>query len=226
MSRVALIAALEMEVKPLVRGSAWRYSSPARHVHVWTSEGAVVACAGMGAVRATLAVQATLAADSAASVDALISVGWAGACAPGMKIGDVVRPSTVIDAKTGERWASAEGDGSVLATVADFAGSAEKLRLRQSYNASLVEMEAATVARLAQAHGLPFRAVRVVSDAAEFDLPALSNFYSADGQFRQAAFALHAAVRPWLWPAVMQMGRSSKIAAERLRAELARLLAS
>jgi adenosylhomocysteine nucleosidase len=137
-----------------------------------------------------------------------------------MRVGAVVKPSTIVDARTGERFACADGDGSVLATVASFAGKDEKRRLHEAYDASAVEMEAATVARLAQAHGLPFLAVKAISDTVDFELPGIERFSTADGQFREAAFGAHVALRPWLWRPVLAMAKSSKLAAENLCAEL------
>jgi adenosylhomocysteine nucleosidase len=40
-------------------------------------------------------------------------------------------------------------------------------------------------------------------------LESLSRFATPDGQFRETAFALHAAVRPWLWSKLIALGRDS-----------------
>ena len=73
---------------------------------------------------------------------------------------------------------------------------AEKARLARSFGASMVDMEAATVARLAQAKGLGFRAIKGVSDGYEFELSALAEFEGERGSFRTGAFAAYTAVRP------------------------------
>ena len=93
--RPVFIAALQREIAAVVHG--WRADEtlPARHIHLYWNNDAIVACAGMGADRASLAVEAALALGPASE---LISVGWAGACNEGLKIGDVFRPGTVIDA--------------------------------------------------------------------------------------------------------------------------------
>jgi adenosylhomocysteine nucleosidase len=134
--------------------------------------------------------------------------------------GSIARPSTVINVRTGERFPCAGGDGSVLATVASFAGLNEKRRLYDAYGVGTVEMEAATVARLAQAHGLPFSAIKAVSDGADFELPGIERFHTAEGQFREAAFAVYAAFRPWLWRPVVKMAKGSKLAAANLCREI------
>jgi adenosylhomocysteine nucleosidase len=218
MSRIAIIAALPREVASLVAGKHWRREAgTSPDVFVWTHEKAVVALAGMGEPRASLAVNAALATGP---VEELVSVGWVGACAPGMPVGTIARPSTVISASTGERFTCREGDGSVLATVTTFAGTEEKRRLHATYGASTVEMEAAAVARLALAHRLSFRAIKAVSDASNFEIPGIERFYTSEGQFREAAFGAYVALRPKLWRPVVTMAKGSKFAAEQLCREL------
>jgi adenosylhomocysteine nucleosidase len=219
MSRIAIIAALHREVAPLVADQRWQQNAKhsSKNVAVWTTGSAVIALAGMGERRVAIAVQAALATGS---ISEIVSAGWAGACVPGAQVGSVARPSTIVDVRTGERFLCQGGDGSVLATVASFAGMDEKLRLHNAYGASTVEMEAATVARLAQAHGLPFRAVKAISDAADLELPEIERFHTADGQFREVAFGAFVALRPWLWQPVVKMGRGSKLAAGNLCREI------
>jgi adenosylhomocysteine nucleosidase len=199
----AIIAALPREVKGLVRG--WREHRLPGHVHVYTRDSAVVACAGMGAARVALAVEAAMAAGP---VTALLSVGLAGACDPTLQVGDVVRAGAVVDSRTGERFEKPEFR-QVLVTADGIASVREKARLYASYQAAAVDMEAATVARLAQAHGLDFQAIKVISDAADFELADLARFATPDGQFRETAFALHATLRPHLWKKLMLLAGNS-----------------
>jgi adenosylhomocysteine nucleosidase len=221
MTRVAIIAALNREVAPLVHRNNGRYKcdslSYPKGIDVWTSEDTVIAIAGMGEGRASLAFEAAL---STGPISEIISAGWAGACLLGQSVGSVVKPSTIVNARTGERFQCAGGDGSVLATVASFAGTEEKHRLNATYGATAVEMEAATVARLAQMHGLPFRAIKAISDTSDFDFPEIERFHTLDGQFREAAFGAYVMLRPWLWRPVLHMAKGSKLAAESLCAEL------
>lgn len=208
----AIIAALPREVSALVKGRGWR-RLPGRIV-VYTSGNAVVACAGMGGARAALAVEAAMA---AMPVTALISAGLAGACDPALRVGEIVRAGVVIDSRTGESFATqADGphsdgphSGQVLVTADAVAGVSEKARLFASYHAAAVDMEAATVARLARAHGLPFRAIKAISDEAEFEMEGLARFATADGQFREAAFALSTALRPRQWSKAIALARNS-----------------
>ncbi|WP_348269030.1 phosphorylase [Edaphobacter paludis] len=210
----AIIAALPREVKQLVRG--WQEHRLPGKIVAYTNEFAVVACAGMGPERAALAVQVAL---SLKPVTALLSVGLAGACDPMLRVGDIVRAGIVIDARTGERF-SDPSFRETLITTSVIAGVMEKQRLYESYKASAVDMEAATIARLAQAHRLSFRAVKSISDEASFEMQELAQFATADGQFREAAFAAHSAVRPHLWPKLLALAGNSKRAVQSLTSEL------
>jgi adenosylhomocysteine nucleosidase len=221
MSRVAIIAALHREIASLVPSYDLQRAaiSGNKDVSLWTTDHSVVAIAGMGANRAALAVESAL---STGPISEILSVGWAGGCGSGIQVGSVLRPSTVVDVRTGERFQCVGGDGSTLATVAAFAGPKEKRRLHEAYGATAVDMEAATVARLAEMRKLPFRAVKAISDAEDFELPGIERFHTEDGQFREAAFGLHVALRPRLWRPVLKMAKGSKLAAENLCAELGR----
>ena len=216
---VAIIAALPREVSALVKG--WERRETTRNVFVWTRGNAVVACAGMGAMRAVLVCEAAM---KTSQVSTLVSAGLAGACDAKLRVGDVVRATTVVDARTGERFETAVVDGGVVVTGAQIASVREKARLREAYGAAAAEMEAAAVARIARAHGLAFRAVKAISDEADFAMEGLERFATTDGQFREGAFALHAALRPWMWGEVMALGRNSAKAVraltEVLRAEI------
>jgi adenosylhomocysteine nucleosidase len=81
-------------------------------------------------------------------------------------------------------------------------------------------MEAATVARLAQAHNVSFRAIKSISDESSFEMEELAQFVTPDGQFREAAFAAHSAVRPQLWPKLFALAGNSKRALQALTSEL------
>ncbi len=210
----AIIAALPREVVHLVRG--WREQRLPGGIVLYGGDAAVVACAGMGAARAARAVEAAI---SLRPVTALLSAGFAGACDPSLRVGDIVRAGIVIDTQSGERFSSSQ-PAQVLVSAPAIASVKEKQRLYASYGASAVDMEAATVARIAQAHGLPFQAIKVISDDAAFELEELGRFATRDGQFREAAFAAYATVRPRLWSKLLHLAGNSKRALRALTMEL------
>ena len=220
-AQIAIIAALPREIAALVRGTSADASLIQDGVWRYRVEGAVVVAAGMGAERAAVAVEA------AGDVDVLISTGLAGGCVPGVVAGSVLEAGVVVDAATGERFTSSAVGGAdvTLATAATIASVREKARLAENYGAMLVDMEAATVARLALAKGVGFRAIKGVSDGYDFELSALAKFEGERGSFRTGAFALHTAVRPWTWGKAIELGRGSAKALAGLDEVLRRVIA-
>jgi adenosylhomocysteine nucleosidase len=213
--RVGIIAALPGELKPLVRG--WRACAAKDGVRKWTRKAGadiwIAVCAGMGADAARRAFAAT---EADGPLDLVLSVGWAGAIVPDLRPGDAHAISTVIDAQTGERFElAAGGAGLTLVTTARVADEAEKARLRATYTgAGMVDMEAATVARMAQMRGIPVACIKGVSDAVGADLPDLNRFLSARGQLRMTHFLIYLALRPRYWRSIAQLGRNSSKSAQ------------
>ena len=222
--RIGMIAALSGELKPLVRG--WK-KQPLRGegLTLWKTsrnrDDLVAVCGGMGA---PAAVRSVAAAESFGKLDLLISVGWAGALDRSIRTGQCYRPSRVIDVGTGERFSAAEGDPITLATAIHVADANEKNRLRQSYGASLVDMEAATIARLALIRDVPFFCFKAVSDASDAELPDLNDFIDRRGQMRMPSFLSHVALHPRFWRPLWELGRNSAKAAQAMAKEIDQFL--
>ena len=217
--RIAIIAALPGELKPLVR--TWRRSpTNVKGAKKWTlASGAdtwIAICAGMGAEAVR---RAHALATSDGPLDILVSVGWAGALHPEVQPGTAHVPTVVIDAQTGERFGLSEDKGRLrLVTTPRVADAAAKTRLAATYpGATLVDMEAATVARLAAMHNIPVLCIKGVSDAVGADLPDLNVFIDANGQMRMPSFLVHVALRPRVWPSLLHLGRNSARAADAMR---------
>lgn len=220
----AIIAALPREIAALVKASPADTALLREGLHLHRLPHAVVVAGGMGSNRVTLAVQAAL----QHKPDTLISVGLAGACLPSIAAGQVLEAGTVVDVQTGERFQAdtetQKADRVVLATSTSIASTQEKRRLAAAYAAAVVDMEAATVARLARAHGLRFRAIKGISDAHDFELASLARFEGRHGTFRTGRFALHTAMRPHHWRKTITLGRSSAQALAALQRELQSLV--
>ncbi|MBI0539409.1 hopanoid-associated phosphorylase [Roseomonas sp. KE2513] len=112
----------------------------------------------------------------------LISIGIAGALAPGLRPGDWVVATAVIDSaarfETDAAWAArlraalpGAATGPVLGADMMVAEAAAKTALHRGTSALAVDMESHVAARVARRHGLPFAVARVVSDAADRTLP-------------------------------------------------------
>jgi adenosylhomocysteine nucleosidase len=141
-----------------------------------------------------------------------------GALNGSIKAESVSRASLVVDTKTGERFrpADSQPEWPVLATTTRVADEREKQRLAASYGASLVDMEAAAIARIALGKGIPFYCVKAVSDDADARLPNLNPFIANSGRLKMLPFLAHVAVRPRSWPGLMKLGRHSSAAAKNL----------
>jgi adenosylhomocysteine nucleosidase len=217
--RVAIIAALPGELKPLVRD--WRRESTStKGAKRWSVSNQgdtwIAVCAGMGADAVR---RAYAAAAFDGSLDMLISLGWAGALHPDVLPGSVHVPTAVIDAQTGEQFRTDEESRKwSLVTTSRVADADEKHRLSATYpGAVLVDMEAATVARLAAMHEIPVLCVKGVSDGVGADLPDLNPFIDRNGQMRMPSFLAYVALRPQRWPSLVHLGKNSARAADGMR---------
>lgn len=191
-----------------------------REAAIAAGEGVVAVCGGgrSDLLRARIA-----AAMAEHGPGAVLSFGVAGALQPGLEAGAVLAAAVVRDgaarrfgdpawtarlvARTGARLADFAG---VDAVAADPAG---KARLREATGAAVVDMESHLAARAAAEAGLPFAALRVVSDRAEHGLPpAAVAGLGADGGV-DAGAVLRALVRdPRQLPALLRTGRDAAAA--------------
>ena len=202
--RIAFVAALEREVAPLIRG--WKSRTLERvGLRLFEEAGAFLVCGGIGPEAARRATEAVI---QEVQPSRIVSIGFAGALDPALKVGDIVEPGTVINTQDGARTKSGSGNH-ILVSYAGVAGREQKAKLRDAYGAALVDMEAAAVAQGVEARGIEFGSVKVISDDAAFAMPDMARFIGPDGRFRQSAFAMHVAIRPWLWGSTMTLARNS-----------------
>jgi adenosylhomocysteine nucleosidase len=208
---------MEREVAPLIR--SWKVRTNVRTLEhggrryrLFENGEATLVCAGIGAEAARRAAEAVIREVQPVRV---ISVGFAGALDPELQVGHVFEPRTVINAADGVRTEVGSGEG-ILVSSTTVAGEEQKTRLSKAYGASAVDMEAAAVAQGARARGVEFGALKVVSDAADFNLPPVDRFVAADGSFQSVRFACYVALRPWLWGATIALTRNSAKASRAL----------
>jgi len=210
--KIAIVAAMEREVRPLIR--SWKVrmiEHDGRRYRLFEKGEASVVCGGIGAEAARRATEAVIREVNPLRV---ISVGFAGAVDDSLP-GQVVEPRIVINAADGVRTEVGSGDG-ILVTSATVAGKEQKARLGKAYGASAVDMEAAAVAQGAQARGVEFGALKAISDDADFELPGMDSFVACGGTFQSARFAGHVALRPWLWGTTIALARNSSKASKAL----------
>jgi adenosylhomocysteine nucleosidase len=157
-----------------------------------------------------------------APVRGIVSFGIAGALAPALEPGDLVIASCVIHGN--ETFPSHAGWlKAIMARLPDahleaIAGShtmltnaAEKSALYRMTGAAAVDMESHIAARAAQRRGLPFVAIRTISDAAERALPpAALAALKPDGGVDIFGVARSLVARPAQIPALIRTARESE----------------
>jgi adenosylhomocysteine nucleosidase len=220
--KIAIIAALQREIDDLFSGQTkqTRYLPGSKFPTYMLGELSVT-CAGIGYDPAARAADASI---QQFRPELIVSVGFAGAVDPTLNVGSLVTPRTVIDARSGTTFSTARGDG-VLVSAVRIADTAEKALLRQRYGALAVDMEAAAVAEKALHYGVPFCAVKSVSDTANATLPDFTRFVQQDGSFATASFLLYLLLHPTLWPVVRSLAANSAKAARNLTTGLNEFLA-
>jgi len=224
--KIAIIAALEHELRPLLKNwPAVKSHHDGRDFTFYESSYSVAVCSGIGPEPGRRAAEAIIAKYSP---ELLISAGIAGAPPRDLRVGETIFPATLIDTHDSSRHPTAIENTplantplakTIVVSCPEIAGAEQKQRLAKAYAAHAVDMEGASVARAAEAHGLPFIAIKTVSDELDFELPPLMRFFR-EGEFQTARFVLHISIRPWLWLRVFRLARNTKIASENLCAWL------
>jgi adenosylhomocysteine nucleosidase len=221
MFRVGIVAALEREVHPLVKNWSVREKEvDGRQFRFLEKDNLVVVCGGIGAEAARRAAEAVIAIYAPTVI---YSVGFAGALEPTLKVGDVVQPRRIVNAGDGSSATLDQGEG-VLVSFGSVASSEQKAKLRVSFGAQAVDMEAAAVGGAAEARGAGFAVIKVISDEFDFSFPSMERFVDSKGQFLQRRFLGFTALRPWLWPQVARLARNSNRASLALCDELRKMI--
>jgi hopanoid-associated phosphorylase len=166
---------------------------------------------------------------SGAAFSGIISVGLGGALSPILAVGDWVLATSIIAGSnhlpTDQAW-TARLDDSLRANAARTvhlgaiagvdhmaADGAGKAALHAQTNALAVDMESHVAAAFAQRHGLPFAALRVISDGADRTLPpAAQAGMKKDGGMNLPAVLLSLLKDPRQLPALIRTGREAEVA--------------
>lgn len=155
-------------------------------------------------------------------IQGVISIGLAGALAPGLAPGDVVVGSTVIDGEasfaTHAAWSEIiamtlpqAGIGPVAGSDAILATPEAKAALHAATQATAVDMESHRAARFAAGRKLPLAVLRIISDGADQALPkAAQAGMRPDGGIDLAAVLLSLLRDPSQLPALIRTGREAE----------------
>ena len=180
---------------------------------------------GMGAAAA----ERTAAAVTAGPLRALVSAGFCGALSPDLRVGDLVAPDEVRDEGSGERFAP---DPELLAAAPGaprHAGQRAAARPHARRPGAPRRprgrpRERRARAGLAGGAGIPFLALRAVTDEARHRLPDFDRLMDAAGRLTPGAGLLYFLLHPREVPALVRLGPAVREAGQALRAGLEQTL--
>jgi adenosylhomocysteine nucleosidase len=122
--------------------------------------------------------------EAASAAECLVSFGIAGALKPGLRAGDIILSTEVVDED--KRWLTSDSirpriselaeeigaiEGPVLGARVVVATKTDKRRAWKETGALAVDLESVVVARAAAALGIPFVVLRAIADPAVRELP-------------------------------------------------------
>lgn len=174
-----------------------------RMLRRFAGPGVRVIATGMGAGPAERSTRQAIAEGATAA----ISVGFCGALDPWLGRGDVVVPESVRDTCTGDTWPCepglAMGAGRRHGVLVTVPAVVAHPHARRALEGSAVDMESAGTARACADAGIPFAAIRAVTDRAHDVLPALDGVVDERGVAHPTRVLAHIArhpsqIGPWL----------------------------
>lgn len=181
--------------------------------HFRAPDGCAVLVTGMGPDAARRAAGRAL---EARRPDVVLTAGFAGGLNPDL-------PGGLVLAETSDAWLAAALSAAGLRT-ATLHGSdrvattrAEKAELRRRTGADAVEMESSVIRELCRQRGVPAATVRVISDAANEDLPIdFNELMTPDGGLRLGGLIARVLLNPGRIPGLMRLQRATASAARAL----------
>jgi adenosylhomocysteine nucleosidase len=242
---VVILFALEREAAPFRRAARELCLTQARSA----SEGKAISCSrfgpvsnqtagsieqihihvtGVGRRRTQVAMEQILIESD--SPRCIIAAGFCGALQPKLRVGDIVIAREVVDV-AGHMWPTHsvlipqdKQCGRILTANGLIANSAEKRQLGDFHKADAVDMESAAVAEASSARGVPFLAVRAVSDAVDTELsPELLRLLSGGNVSAWKAFRA-LLKKPALMGEFRRLARDTRLAARNLAKALLNII--
>jgi adenosylhomocysteine nucleosidase len=193
------------------------------------ADGNLLAISGMGPEAARCAALRLI--DAGAT--SLVSWGLAGGLDPDLEAGAVCVPREVI-AADGSRRATARswqeslsssvpsdhrvGNDALFTAEHALETPADKGAARRATGACAVDMESSAVAQVAEAHGVPFIAVRVIVDTARDSVPQAVAGASRAGKLRTGRLILGLLRSPLEIASLVRLARRYRVALRSLRA--------
>lgn len=232
-STLGLVAAMPEEINPLLqligahikekRGNfdCYRFDRHGKNITLIRS--------GMGVSRAAAATKVLV---ETAQPSLIVNFGFAGAVTAGPKVGDIMLAEQILR-YDGQSFSTTASTVALEAYLKDsglrFHNSTFVTTLQITEKSTLammlpegclypsVEMESAAVAEVAAEAGIPFAAIRAISDAADEELGfSLDEFTDHDLNIRISRVLKTVAKNPWIIPQLLRLARNSRIAGKNL----------
>ena len=205
---------MRQEIKPFASSLSLRPrdgDSTLRSAMVGDTE-VVATLAGVGMTSAQRATERII---DAVAPDHVVVIGIAGGCAPGLRIGDLLVPEVVVDARSGAEHRSAPFGPRPLAgrilSSDDFKTGHDVLAEHRTNGVDAVDMETAAIASVCEARGVPWTAFRAMSDLLEEHL--LGDFaidmIGPDGSPKFGPIAKYILLHPWHVPRFARLARDT-----------------
>jgi adenosylhomocysteine nucleosidase len=210
MTRIGVVAAMAPELSALA----------GRRVRLRAREhlpgGMIGFVGGMGAENARRAAKQLI----EGGATSLVSWGCAAALSPTLRAGTLVLPQSIVAVDGGMLPVDADWHrrtceralgfntqiGPLAETAAVLETVAQKRAFASSSGAVVADMESAEIARVANAHHIPFLAIRTISDGANVSVPrVLARAIDENGDVNALAAVASLALRPWSWPTTLRL---------------------
>lgn len=211
---LVVVAAMPRELRPLVRALRLRPAAVNR-LPAWSARGVLAVAVGVGPTRAAAGAERALGEVTARQV---WITGVAGGVDPSCRVGDLVRPATVVDVRSGAvlvptRSGPHAGSLATLERIylpaADPAGAAA---VRLPDGTTAVDMETAAIAAVCETKGVPWDVVRAVSDVAGTLTPEVASLLRPDGRADVPAAVRLVLRHPTALVRLVRLGRGTAMA--------------
>ncbi len=145
----------------------------------------------------------------------IVSVGICGGLRDGLNVGDLVVPCEVVTVDR-QLWKcepiALPATGRLLSVNRIVSSVEEKRRLHIEHAADIVDMEAASIAAICAERGIPFAAIKAISDTVSDSLPSELKQIAPNGHVRIGKLLLAIGKRPSLLADLLRLQRMTSIA--------------
>jgi adenosylhomocysteine nucleosidase len=211
-ARVGLLAPMPSEFQPLAKALSLQRTGSG-----WTgTSGPIALVAAKTGIGTRLAAAAAVRLLDSGSVDHVMVVGIAGGMGAS-KVGDVIFPEVVVDKASGAEYRPTPLGGieprGRLVTHDDFDMQPAERDALVADGFVAVDMETAAVAGVCERRGVPWSAVRSISDLVGVTPGDVIGLANSDGTPNVGASIRYLVTKPWRIPRLVRLGLDARGAA-------------